>query len=142
MKLPKSPKIFMVTAYGREEAMHQAQDLGLDAFLVKPINVSILLDAIMETFCGEQTQYPECLPQAVEAVRLAGARVLVVEDNEINQQVAQELLQGFGLAVEIAGNGKQAVEALARAGNRFDLVLMDLQMPEMDGYEATRCHPS
>jgi CheY-like chemotaxis protein len=64
--------------------------------------------------------------------------VLVVEDNEINQQVAQELLQGFGLAVEIASNGRRAVEALAKPGNHFDVVLMDLQMPEMDGYEATQ----
>ncbi|MEW5720942.1 MAG: response regulator, partial [Chloroflexota bacterium] len=69
---------------------------------------------------------------------VAGARVLVAEDNEINQQVAREILEGFGLNVEIAANGNLATQALAAHPNRFDAVLMDLQMPEMDGYEATR----
>ncbi len=76
--------------------------------------------------------------KAVEVENLVGARVLVVEDNEINQQVAQELLEGFGLSVEIADNGKKATELLAKGSSQFNAVLMDLQMPEMDGYEATR----
>jgi CheY-like chemotaxis protein/HPt (histidine-containing phosphotransfer) domain-containing protein len=68
---------------------------------------------------------------------LDGARVLLVEDNAINQQVAQEILQGFGLNVEIADNGRQAVDLLRTATSRYAVVLMDLQMPEMDGFEAT-----
>jgi CheY-like chemotaxis protein len=73
-----------------------------------------------------------------EKASMSGARVLVVEDNEINQQVAQELLEGLGLTVEIANNGKKALEILSKKGEQFDGVLMDLQMPEMDGYQATR----
>jgi CheY-like chemotaxis protein/HPt (histidine-containing phosphotransfer) domain-containing protein len=69
---------------------------------------------------------------------IGGARVLVVEDNEINQQVAQEILESFGLKVEIAANGKEAVDMLQKRGDHFEAVLMDLQMPEMDGHEATR----
>jgi len=138
INLPRIPKIFMITAYGREEAMYQAKELGLDAFLVKPISRSILFDAIVETFSRERGKLAGGTPQAAEAEHLLTARVLVVEDNEINQQVALELLEGFGLTVEIAYNGKQATELLANANNRYDAVLMDLQMPEMDGYEATR----
>jgi PAS domain S-box-containing protein len=136
--LPKMPKIFMITAYGREEAMYQAKELGLDAFLVKPVSHSILFDSIMEAFGVGKGQSPMATPQAMEVEHLIGARVLVVDDNEINQQVAQELLEGFGLSVEIAGNGKKATELLTKGSSRFDAVLMDLQMPEMDGYEATR----
>jgi two-component system sensor histidine kinase/response regulator len=138
INLPKIPKIFMVTAYGREEAMYQAKEMGFDAFLVKPVGQSILFDAIIEAFSRGKGQLPSTSVQATKVEHLVGARVLVVEDNELNQQVAQELLKGFGLVVEIAGNGKIATELLAKGGSQFDAVLMDLQMPEMDGYEATR----
>jgi two-component system sensor histidine kinase/response regulator len=72
-------------------------------------------------------------------VRLDGLRVLLVEDNEINQQVAVELMQGVGVAVDVAGNGREAVEKLETTGDPvpYDVVLMDVQMPEMDGYQAT-----
>jgi len=133
----KNPKIFIVTAYGREEAMYQAKELGLDAFLVKPVSYSVLFNAIVEAFCQEQEKDVDERIQTEESKNLRGATVLVVEDNEINQQVAQELLEGFGVKVEIAVNGRQATEILAREVSRFDAVLMDLQMPEMDGYEAT-----
>jgi two-component system, sensor histidine kinase and response regulator len=138
MRLSTVPKIFIITAYGREEAMHQAKELGLDAFLVKPVSRSILFDAITEAFHQEQTSAISTGYQSEKDNKLAGRRVLVVEDNDINQQVAQELLEGFGLIVEIAENGQKAIERLSRAGNSFDIVLMDLQMPVMDGYEATR----
>jgi two-component system sensor histidine kinase/response regulator len=140
--LPKTPKILLVTAYGREEVISQAEDLGLDGLLIKPISDSVLFDTIMETFGLDH----ECMANLAAAPRpatetetmLTGARVLVVEDNEINQQVAVEILEGFGLTVEIAGNGKMATQMLGDGADRFDAVLMDLQMPEMDGYEATR----
>ncbi len=137
ISLPKLPKIFMVTAYGREEAMYQAKEMGLDAFLVKPVSRSILFDTIIEVFSQRKDVLSVQGKQAAEVEHLVGAKVLVVEDNEINQQVAQELLEGFGLVVTLAGNGKIATEMLAK-GSQFDAVLMDLQMPEMDGYEATR----
>ncbi|MBU0640579.1 MAG: response regulator [Planctomycetes bacterium] len=140
--LPKTPTIFMVTAYGNEEIRRQAEDLALDKLLTKPVSGSQLFDAIMEvSTCGSSALLAPAPsssadPAAVAAIR--GARVLLVEDNEINQQVAREILEGFGLTVQIAGNGREAVEAAPAGQTAFDVVLMDLQMPEMDGYEATR----
>ncbi len=137
LHLTKMPKIFIITAYGREEAMHQAKELGLDAFLVKPVGYSVLFNAIMDSFFQEAGKSKNSQVQNGETEKLRGARVLVVEDNEINQQVAKELLEGFGLKVEIAENGRQSLEMLKRETGTFNAVLMDLQMPEMDGYEAT-----
>jgi two-component system, sensor histidine kinase and response regulator len=137
LHLSRMPKIFMVTAYGREEAMYEAKQLGLDAFLVKPVNHSILFDAIAEAFGRGETLGQELQPQQMtEATDLCGVRLLVVEDNEINQQVAKELLEGFGATVDIAENGKIATEKF-EDGVNYHAVLMDLQMPVMDGYEAT-----
>jgi two-component system, sensor histidine kinase and response regulator len=137
----KNPKIFLVTAYGREELMRQAEVLELDGFLIKPISESLLFNTIMEVFGSEglsPTAPPSQASVTETAKRIAGARVLVVEDNEINRQVAQEILEGFGLRVEIAPNGREAVKMVEEGDNPFDAVLMDLQMPEMDGHEATR----
>ena len=138
--LSKPSKIFLITAYGREELMAQAETMGLDGFLLKPISESILFNTIMEAFGREHLPGAATVPQTAKGAGspIAGARVLVVEDNEINQQVAQEILEGFGLVVEIAVNGRKAVDLVAEEGDRFEAVLMDLQMPEMDGYEATR----
>jgi two-component system, sensor histidine kinase and response regulator len=147
LELSRLPIIFMVTAYGREEIRHQADALGLEAFLAKPITPSLLYDHIVEAFSRSPRTAPHDAPvptarpdvplRPAEAP-LAGARVLVAEDNSINQQVAREILEGFGLVVEIAPNGRRAVEALSADDARFDAVLMDVQMPEMDGLEATR----
>ncbi len=133
------PKIIMVTAYGCEEVMNQAREAGLDGFLVKPVDQSLLFDTILEVF-GKQpvTEWPaggvsEREAEAVEKIR--GARILVAEDNEINQQVAREILETVGIIVEMAANGIEAVNAVSESD--FDAVLMDVQMPEMDGYEAT-----
>ena len=138
--LPAQPKIIMVTAYGREETIRSADSLDLDGFMVKPVTQSRVLDTIMQAFGKEGDGPPHgargggSTPEALAAIR--GAKVLLVEDNEINQQVAQELLQGVGLVVSLASNGQEAVDAVAENG--FDVVLMDVQMPVMDGYEATR----
>jgi len=140
--LPKIPTIFLVTAYGNEEVKRQAEGLGLDKILAKPVSNSALLDAVMEVFTRNSTATPTPMSlscadtEAAAAIR--GARVLLVEDNEINQQVARELLESAGLVVQVAGNGREAVEAVLADQSAFDVVLMDLQMPEMDGYEATR----
>jgi two-component system, sensor histidine kinase and response regulator len=140
--LQKPPKVFLITAYGREEVMVQAKELGLEGFMVKPISDSVLFDTIMEAFGRERHGLAEGVSvngkKAAEASTLAGSRLLLVEDNEINQQVAQGILESFGVVVEIASNGRQATEMLTEGAARFDAVLMDLQMPEMDGYEATR----
>ena len=134
------PTIIMVTAYGREEVMLQADNAGLEGFLIKPMTPSTLLDTIMQVF-GDKGGFrkgrgsdKDWEIKAVET--LQGCHVLVAEDNKINQQVAQELLTQAGLMVSIANNGKEAVEMVTQ--EPFDAVLMDIQMPEMDGFEATK----
>jgi two-component system sensor histidine kinase/response regulator len=135
--LKHQPAIVLVTAFGREEVREEAERLQLDGFLVKPVTKSMLVDALVNVF-GEGSQVAHgTIPHEHEA-RLTGARILLVEDNEINQQIAVELLQGAGASVRVANNGREAVDILANgAPPPVDLVLMDLQMPEMDGYQAT-----
>jgi len=138
--LNKIPTIIMVTAYGREEVMQQAEQVGLEGFLLKPVNPSMLFDSIMETFgeaLPETSRIAQRHEQEAEALKhIQGARVLLVEDNEINQQVAREILEGAGLKITLANDGQEAVNAVKE--NEYDAVLMDIQMPVMDGYTATR----
>jgi len=139
-KLSKIPAIVLVTAYGREETMRQADEIGLEGFLLKPVNSSVMFDAIMQALGKEVQVMPRAgrkkEQSAEELSAIAGARVLLVEDNEINQQVAQEILQGAGLKVTVANNGREGVDAAMK--NQYDVILMDIQMPVMDGYTATR----
>jgi signal transduction histidine kinase/CheY-like chemotaxis protein len=141
----RKPKIIMATAYGRQEVMNQADEVGLDGFLIKPVNPSVMLNTIMAVFGKEVERSPRVRsaktrkeqPRDQETLgRLEGARILLVEDNEINQQVASEILKGAGIEVSLAINGQEAVNAVQQ--HPFDAVLMDIQMPVMDGYEATR----
>ncbi|HBO44522.1 MAG TPA: diguanylate cyclase, partial [Planctomycetaceae bacterium] len=133
------PTVVMVTAYGREEIMRQAENAGLDGFLIKPVNQSVLFNTIMEVLGRGASR--ESRPFAAEATRadatatIRGARLLVAEDNEINQQVAREILESAGFVVDIANNGREAIEKAI--SNSYDAVLMDIQMPEMDGLQAT-----
>ncbi len=133
--------IILMTAFGRENERQDAQKVGITAFLTKPIYPSTLFNAIMDAF-GKQA-FPEAGAHApittmasLYKTRLKGCRVLVVEDNPTNQQVAQAVLEGSGIRVDIAANGKEALAAVQR--EPYDAVLMDIQMPQMDGYEATR----
>jgi PAS domain S-box-containing protein len=139
-RLSRFPAIVLVTAYGREEIMWQAEAAGLDGFLIKPISPSVMFDTIMQVLAKDAPRELKAVDhkeQALEMLKgLKGARVLLVEDNEINQQVAMEILADAGLIVSLANNGQEAVDAVA--ANRFDAVLMDVQMPVMDGYTATR----
>ena len=138
--LNKIPKIIMVTAYSREEVMQQAEQVGLEGILLKPVNPSVLFDSIMEAFgeaLPESSRVVQRHEQEAEALKhIQGARVLLEEDNEINQQVAREILEGAGLNIALANDGQEAVNALKE--NNYDAVLMDVQMPVMDGYTATR----
>jgi signal transduction histidine kinase/CheY-like chemotaxis protein len=138
--LSKIPPIVLVTAYGREEVMQQAEEVGLEGFLLKPVSPSMLFDATMQAFgeaVPEISRITQRKEQEAEALKhIQGAHVLLVEDNEINQQVAKEILEGAGLNVSLANNGHEAVNAVME--NEYDAVLMDIQMPVMDGYEATR----
>jgi PAS domain S-box-containing protein len=139
-ELTRMPTIIMVTAYGREEVMRQAEEIGLEGFLTKPVTSSTLLDTIIGVF-GEKGGFrragraeEDWKIETLDSIR--GAHVLIAEDNPINQQVAQELLTQAGLKVAIANNGREAVDMLGE--NAYEAVLMDMQMPEMDGFEATR----
>jgi signal transduction histidine kinase/DNA-binding response OmpR family regulator len=140
-KLKKIPKIIMLTPYGREEVVRKAEEVGIDGFLVKPMNPSALLESIMEVFLKKHPKKKykadskvELGEQGMGAIR--GAAVLLAEDNEINQEIAVELLEDEGLIVTVANNGREAVELAGKS--EYDCILMDMQMPEMDGYEATR----
>jgi two-component system sensor histidine kinase/response regulator len=114
--------------------------VGLGGFLLKPVNPSMLFDAIMQAFgeaLPETSRIAQRHEQEAQALKhIRGAHVLLVEDNEINQQVAREILEGAGLNVALATNGQEAVNAVKE--NEYDAVLMDVQMPVMDGYTATR----
>ena len=133
------PQIVMVTAYGREEVMQKAEKIGLEGFLLKPVSPSVLFDTIIQARGGEAPDTSRIAQGREEAEALAlikGAKILLVEDNEINQQVAKEILEGADLVVSLVDDGQQAVAAVK--ANTYDIVLMDIQMPVMDGYTATR----
>ena len=132
------PAIVLVTAFGREEVREEAERLHLDGFLVKPVTKSMLMDTLVNVFASPADERAVGTDRtAMDTARLQGLRVLLAEDNEINQQIAVELLEGVGAGVTVASNGCKAVEKLAASPTSFDVVLMDLQMPEMDGYQAT-----
>ncbi len=129
--------VVLLTAFGREEVMRQADALEIRAFLVKPIKHSVLLDTLADVFGETGRAGRKRRPKGPETWDIRkGCKVLLVEDNPINRQVATEILTGVGLAVEAVNDGAAAVEAVQHA--RFDAVLMDIQMPVMDGYQAAR----
>jgi PAS domain S-box-containing protein len=139
-RLGAQPRLLMITAFGREEVMTVAQKAGFEAVLIKPLNASVLFDTIiglfsesdgLKTFKSGEAFF---IDRNLSGIR--GAKALLVEDNLINQQVGRELLERAGLIVEVASNGREAVEAVA--AKEYDLVLMDIQMPDMDGYQAAK----
>jgi two-component system, sensor histidine kinase and response regulator len=138
--LASAPMFLMVTAYGREEVMKEAEHAGIQNVLVKPVSPSILFDTTMSVLGGQRSkQSTEATAASTTDLRLAplrGARILLVEDNDINQQVARELLEDVGLVVDVAENGQIALEMLEKKA--YGLVFMDMQMPVMDGVTATR----
>ena len=134
------PMMVLVTGYGREEVLKSAEEKHIENVLVKPVNASMLFDSVTRLF-GQQI--PQALDvrvtgelPAVLLTAIRGSRVLLVEDNDLNQEVATELLRGAGLLVDVADNGQIAVQKVQAA--RYDIVLMDMQMPVMDGLSATR----
>jgi len=136
--LRQQPAIVLVTAFGREEVREEAERLQLDGFLVKPVTKSMLVDSLMDVFgTPSDGDAAETARHAGDPRRLSGMRILLAEDNEINQQIAVELLESAGASVTVANNGREAVELLDRSPGGFEVVLMDLQMPGMDGYQAT-----
>jgi CheY-like chemotaxis protein len=135
------PKIVVVTAYGREDVMRLCEQAGVDGFLVKPVTPSSMLDTILSVLGrrrilndGESGKHK--LPLGLSQTQLAGARLLLVEDNDINREFATELLRSEGIEVDEAVNGQEAVMKVQASS--YDAVLMDIQMPVMDGLEAAQ----
>jgi two-component system sensor histidine kinase/response regulator len=134
-----SVKLVLLTSFGQRGHGAEASRIGVAAYLTKPVDDADLYDCLVEVL-GEAAAHHK--PHLVtrhslrEARPTISARVLVAEDNEVNQKVAVRILEKLGYRVELADNGREALAACARA--RYDAVLMDGQMPELDGYEATR----
>ena len=137
--IPSKPKIIMTTAYDCDEVAERAYQEGLDGCIGKPANLSVLFDGIITAFGKDSTvsiKSGAIKKSASELAAIKGARALLVEDNEFNQQVARELLESAGMQITLAVNGEQALTKLR--SESFDIVFMDIQMPVMDGLEATR----
>jgi diguanylate cyclase (GGDEF)-like protein len=147
-----TPRVFLLSSYGREDIVGAADTLAVDALLIKPVDASVLFNAVQAMLLGEagsaaagaQQALGAAMPRLHGAARpadfasMTGARVLLAEDNDINQQIAVALLAELGIAVEVAETGRIAVDKALAPGAHYDAVLMDLQMPDMDGLEATR----
>jgi len=138
------PFIIMISAYGRDEIIEKAKNAGIDNFLIKPVNASLLFDTIMETLkvsIANPFRQKSLEDNIDYSSVLSGTRVLLVEDNPINRQVAGEILTSEGIVVDMANSGQEAIDMLKKAvfnsELHYDAVLMDIQMPEMDGYQAT-----
>jgi len=135
--LGKAQTLLMVTAYGRDDAAAAGAGLPINNYLTKPLNPSMLLDSILLAQ-GRRVVSQRRQQQGDDTFaarrRLAGAYLLLVEDNDINQELAVDLLTDAGIVVDVANNGREALDRLA--STRYDGVLMDIQMPVMDGYTA------
>jgi two-component system, sensor histidine kinase and response regulator len=138
-RLRHIPKIVVVTAFGREDIQLQADEMGIDGYLMKPVTPSTIYDTLVGLFgvVGPETLRSGIVAPSQDAT---GIRILLVEDNEINQQVATELFESAGATVTIANHGGEAVSMFEEGQKTppFDIVFMDLQMPEMDGVTATK----
>jgi len=143
------PRMVIVTGYGSDTFMEEIDRCGIAAYLTKPLQPRALLETLNELFQGHksapdpaqippeaETEPEDTLPRV--SPPLQGLRVLLVEDNEINREIATELLTDAGLLVDIAENGQEACDQVARVGDGYAAVLMDVQMPVMDGIEATK----
>ncbi|MBY9066960.1 response regulator [Hyphomonas sp. WL0036] len=141
----KMPITLMVTAYYADEFVQEARAADISAFLPKPVDPRMLLDTITDLFSGQASSVsllpPAELPSSTIpriAAQFEGLCVLVVDDNEINREIAIELLSDAGLRTACAENGRIACGMMMESGENYACVLMDVQMPEMDGIEATR----
>ncbi len=126
----------MMSGYDISDFKKQTQNLDIRTFLSKPIFPSELFNAIIcnlgdEKYC-EETEYRQ------EDISLKGMQILLVEDNTINQLIAKKLLESKEALVTVANNGQEALDSILNKKIEYDVVLMDIQMPVMDGYEATR----
>ncbi|WP_162125839.1 PAS domain-containing hybrid sensor histidine kinase/response regulator [Pseudoxanthomonas wuyuanensis] len=134
----RQPIIIMVTAHERKLLEQNLQGDVVDAVLTKPATASSLFNVIVDSLAKRGLSAGPRKRSQRHAQRLSGLHLLVVDDSDINREVAQRILEGEGAIVELASDGLDALDCIASDPERFHLVLMDVQMPEMDGYEATR----
>ena len=128
--------VIIISAYDWSEIELEAKEAGVDAFIAKPLFESSLYQILSSAICAENDVKEE---SKALAVSFKGKRFLLVEDNELNQEIAVEILKASGAQIECASDGKEAVDKFSASPNGYyDLILMDIQMPIMDGYEATR----
>jgi two-component system sensor histidine kinase/response regulator len=133
------PHLVMVTSYGREEVLKQAEQGFFESVLIKPVAPSMLFDSVMQALSEDPGPHRKARPTTTAEIDLRpirGAHVLLVEDNELNREVAIGLLQDAQLSLDTAENGEVAVQKISH--QEYDLVLMDMQMPVMDGVTATK----
>jgi len=137
------PRLVLVASHGREDLRPAAREAGIDALIVKPVNPSLLFDTLISLLGSpgaarrrQRRAQAHWAGTSQDLLPVRGARVLLVEDNDLNQEVAAGILRLAGLMVDIAGNGQIALDKVAQ--NTYDLVLMDMQMPVMDGITATQ----
>jgi CheY-like chemotaxis protein len=139
-KTNRIPLMIMVTAYGREDVIKDAEIAGIEEVLIKPVSASMLFEGVVRILSGApeelRSMSDEPSGSFVQLATIRGARILLVEDNDLNQEVALELLRDAGFVVDLAEDGKIALNRLA-AGD-YDIVLMDMLMPVMDGVTATQ----
>ncbi|MBF0118399.1 MAG: response regulator [Desulfobacterales bacterium] len=140
-ELKNNAPIILLTAFGKEIEKSAAEEAGVNIFLTKPISPSVFFNAIMHVFGKEilkpiekKSQIDPMLQENRETVK--GARILIVEDNFTNQEIAKAIIVSAGAFVEVVNNGREALSLLQN--RKFDIVLMDVQMPELDGYETTQ----
>ena len=139
LHLEHVPPVVMITAFGADDARDSGVNAGVASFLDKPVSQSRLWDALVEVIHPVQTDAQSGTGPHDRAGSLTGLRVLLVEDNEINQQIASELMEALGVQVSVASNGQEALDLLQSAPDPvpWSVVLMDLQMPVLDGHQAT-----
>ena len=131
--------IIILTAYDWSDIEDEARAAGVTAFCSKPMFMSDLRDSLLNALGHQQKAEENVLPVTEETENFRGKHILLVEDNELNREIAYEILGEYGFIVDTAENGKEAVEKISASNpNDYDLVLMDIQMPVMDGHEATR----
>ena len=134
-----SAPIIILTAYDWSDIEEEAREAGVTAFCSKPLFMSELRNVMAQPLMISLDKQTEEKSEAEAKPDFSGKRVLLAEDNELNQMLAENMLTEVGLAVEIANDGTEAVEKMKSApAGYYDIILMDIQMPQMDGYEATR----
>jgi len=132
----KAPPVIITSVYGREDDMRRAKAAGIESYLIKPVKQSALFNTVLEIFGYESGRKQNSPIGLISSDEFSHVRILLAEDNLTNRRVATEILELAGISVYTATNGLEAVEAVRRSD--YDAILMDVQMPEMDGIEATR----